>query len=166
MGKFLRRRWRAEASGCRGTYRHEIVAVCASRTDRQASLIETNRPSPSARRGLRCGVANPLKEALTALADALAKRPAQEILFDWFRSGRLARPASPPSALRRMPRADSGGPLVSYFAGLQRGPAGVAHSVRTCSTLSGHRASDGAGSPQVGLSALPAPPSRSFTNSR
>jgi hypothetical protein len=31
----------------------------------------------------------PLKEALTALADALAKRPAEEILFDWFRSGRL-----------------------------------------------------------------------------
>ena len=28
----------------------------------------------------------PLKEALTALADVLAKRPAQEILFDWFRS--------------------------------------------------------------------------------
>jgi hypothetical protein len=32
---------------------------------------------------------DPLKEALTALADVLAKRPAQEILFDWFRSGRL-----------------------------------------------------------------------------
>ena len=32
---------------------------------------------------------NPLKEALTALADVLAKRPAEEILFDWFRSGRL-----------------------------------------------------------------------------
>ena len=31
----------------------------------------------------------PLKEALTALADALAKRPAKEILFEWFRSGRL-----------------------------------------------------------------------------
>jgi hypothetical protein len=31
----------------------------------------------------------PLKEALTALADALAKRPVEEILFDWFRSGRL-----------------------------------------------------------------------------
>ena len=31
----------------------------------------------------------PLKEALTALADALAKRPAEEILFEWFRSGRL-----------------------------------------------------------------------------
>jgi hypothetical protein len=28
----------------------------------------------------------PLKEAL---ADALAKRPAEEILFEWFRSGRL-----------------------------------------------------------------------------
>ena len=38
---------------------------------------------------LRCLVANPLKEALTALADALAKRPAEEILFDWFHSGRL-----------------------------------------------------------------------------
>jgi hypothetical protein len=35
-------------------------------------------------------VTNPLKEALTALADALAKRPAEEILFEWFRSGRLA----------------------------------------------------------------------------
>jgi hypothetical protein len=31
----------------------------------------------------------PLKEALTALADALARLPAEEILFDWFRSGRL-----------------------------------------------------------------------------
>jgi hypothetical protein len=31
----------------------------------------------------------PLKEALTALADVLAKRPADEILFQWFRSGRL-----------------------------------------------------------------------------
>ena len=30
-----------------------------------------------------------VKEALTALADALAKRPAEEILFEWFRSGRL-----------------------------------------------------------------------------
>ena len=30
-----------------------------------------------------------LKEALTTLADVLAKRPAEEILFDWFRSGRL-----------------------------------------------------------------------------
>jgi hypothetical protein len=30
-----------------------------------------------------------LKEALIALADALAKRPAEEILFQWFRSGRL-----------------------------------------------------------------------------
>jgi hypothetical protein len=41
---------------------------------------------------LRAGtrrVTNPVKEALTALADALAKRPAEEILFDWFRSGRL-----------------------------------------------------------------------------
>jgi hypothetical protein len=34
-------------------------------------------------------VTNPIKEALTALADALAKRPVEEILFDWFRSGRL-----------------------------------------------------------------------------
>jgi hypothetical protein len=31
----------------------------------------------------------PLKEALTVLADVLAKRPAEEILFDWVRSGRL-----------------------------------------------------------------------------
>ena len=30
-----------------------------------------------------------LEEALTALADVLAKRPAEEILFDWFRSSRL-----------------------------------------------------------------------------
>jgi hypothetical protein len=30
-------------------------------------------------------VTDPLKEALTALADVLAKRPAEEILFDWFR---------------------------------------------------------------------------------
>jgi hypothetical protein len=35
------------------------------------------------------GRVTPLKEALTALADVLAKRPAEEILFDWFRSGRL-----------------------------------------------------------------------------
>jgi hypothetical protein len=34
-------------------------------------------------------VTTPLKEALTALADALAKRPAEEILFEWLRSGRL-----------------------------------------------------------------------------
>ena len=34
-------------------------------------------------------VTTTLKEALTALADVLAKRPAEEILFDWFRSGRL-----------------------------------------------------------------------------
>ena len=33
-------------------------------------------------RVLRCRVADPLKEAL-------AKRPVEEILFDWFRSGRL-----------------------------------------------------------------------------
>ena len=31
----------------------------------------------------------PLKEALTALVDVLAERPAEEILFEWFRSGRL-----------------------------------------------------------------------------
>jgi hypothetical protein len=30
-----------------------------------------------------------IKEALTALADALAKRPAEEILFEWPRSGWL-----------------------------------------------------------------------------
>ena len=35
------------------------------------------------------GVTTSLKETLTALADALAKHPAEEILFDWFRSGRL-----------------------------------------------------------------------------
>ena len=38
---------------------------------------------------MRSSVTNPVKEALTALADVLAKRPAEEILFDWFRSGRL-----------------------------------------------------------------------------
>jgi hypothetical protein len=31
-------------------------------------------------------VTTPLKEALIALADALAKRPAEEILLQWFRS--------------------------------------------------------------------------------
>jgi hypothetical protein len=31
----------------------------------------------------------PLKEALIALTDALAKRPAEEILSQWFRSARL-----------------------------------------------------------------------------
>ena len=36
-----------------------------------------------------CGVTTSLKEELTALADALAKRPAEEILFEWLRSGRL-----------------------------------------------------------------------------
>ena len=34
-------------------------------------------------------VTNPLNAAFTALSDVLAKRPAEEILFDWFRSGRL-----------------------------------------------------------------------------
>jgi hypothetical protein len=46
-------------------------------------------PHPDLVEVVRCRVANRLKEALTALADALAQRPAQEILFDWFRSGRL-----------------------------------------------------------------------------
>ena len=32
---------------------------------------------------------NPIKEALTALADVSAKRPAEEILFESFHSGRL-----------------------------------------------------------------------------
>ena len=36
----------------------------------------------------------PLKEAMTVLVDALAKRPAEEIMFDWFRSGRLDRELS------------------------------------------------------------------------
>jgi hypothetical protein len=36
-----------------------------------------------------CRVTDPVEEALTALADASAERPAEEILFDWFRSGRL-----------------------------------------------------------------------------
>ena len=34
-------------------------------------------------------VTNPLNAAFTALSDVLAKRPAEEILFDWFRSRRL-----------------------------------------------------------------------------
>jgi hypothetical protein len=37
----------------------------------------------------RGDMTTPLKEALNALTDALAKRPAEEILFEWFRSGRL-----------------------------------------------------------------------------
>jgi hypothetical protein len=37
-------------------------------------------PGVTQRRVLRCRVADPLKEALTALADALAKRPVEEIL--------------------------------------------------------------------------------------
>jgi hypothetical protein len=44
----------------------------------------------------------PLKEALVALTDALAKRPAEEILFQWFRSGRLIGGMPPVrAALRR-----------------------------------------------------------------
>jgi len=40
-----------------------------------------------------------LKEALTALADILAKRPAEEILFQWFRSGSWsARPDQAPAS--------------------------------------------------------------------
>jgi hypothetical protein len=34
-------------------------------------------------------MSTPLKGALISLTDALAKRPAEEILFQWFRSGRL-----------------------------------------------------------------------------
>ena len=41
-------------------------------------------PKPEQRTGV-----TPLNEALTALADALANRPAEEILFEWLRSGRL-----------------------------------------------------------------------------
>jgi hypothetical protein len=63
----------------------------------------------------------PLKEALTALADILAKRPAQEILFDWFRSGRLVGTTflglltGKPALLRRMPLADSAEPASAKF---------------------------------------------------
>ena len=46
-------------------------------------------PAGTEQKVVRCRVTSPLTEAMTALADALAKRPAQEILFDWFRSGRL-----------------------------------------------------------------------------
>jgi hypothetical protein len=52
-------------------------------------FLSVECPTLTQREVVRCHVANPLKEALTALADALAQRPAQEILFDWFRSGRL-----------------------------------------------------------------------------
>ena len=45
-----------------------------------------------------------LEEALTALADVLAERPAEEILFDWFRSGRLVGELSVLTK-RRHPRA-------------------------------------------------------------
>jgi hypothetical protein len=38
---------------------------------------------------IRSEEVTPLKEALVALTDALAKRPAEEILFQWFRSARL-----------------------------------------------------------------------------
>jgi len=58
-------------------------------TGRQACRPLVGCPAVTQRSVVRCRVANPLKEALTALADALAKRPAEEILFDWFRSGRL-----------------------------------------------------------------------------
>jgi hypothetical protein len=47
---------------------------------------------------------NPLKEALTVLADVLAKRPAEEILFDWFRSGRLVGELSSAGIPRCKPR--------------------------------------------------------------
>jgi hypothetical protein len=50
-----------------------------------------DRPRLGDRQGPREGysMSTPLKEALVALTDALAKRPAEEILFQWFRSGRL-----------------------------------------------------------------------------
>ena len=46
-------------------------------------------PAGTEQKVVRCRVTSPLTEAMTALADALAKRPAEEILFDWLRSGRL-----------------------------------------------------------------------------
>ena len=65
---------------------------CVCRSPIWAALVCSSparqETGPSISLGGR-GVTNPLKEALTALADALAKRPAEEILFDWFRSGRL-----------------------------------------------------------------------------
>src|SRR3954451_8132011 len=57
------------------------------RPEQLRAVISASEYSPDPR-GWRTP-RDPLKEALTALADALAKRPAEEILFDWFRSGRL-----------------------------------------------------------------------------
>jgi hypothetical protein len=63
--------------------------VTASATALSTAAYPLRMPRRTQRRVLRCRVTNPIKEALTALADVLAKRPAEEILFEWFRSGRL-----------------------------------------------------------------------------
>ena len=47
------------------------------------------RASSARKFSIRSEEVTPLKEALIALTDALAKRPTEEILFQWFRSARL-----------------------------------------------------------------------------
>ena len=63
--------------------------VTASATALSTAAYPLRMPRRTQRRVLRCRVTTPLKEAMIALADALAKRPAEEIMFEWFRSGRL-----------------------------------------------------------------------------
>ena len=70
--------------------------ACEPACSRERPIIRLgiSRPLPAWRANLRAlvrGWRTPrdLKEALTVLADVLAKRPAEEILFEWFRSGRL-----------------------------------------------------------------------------
>ena len=73
----------------RGVGRGWQSGVTASATALSTAAYPLRMPRRTQRRVLRCRVTNPIKEALTALADVLAKRPAEEILFEWFRSGRL-----------------------------------------------------------------------------
>jgi hypothetical protein len=47
------------------------------------------RASSARKFSIRSEEVTPLKEALITLTDALAKRPTDEILFQWFRSARL-----------------------------------------------------------------------------
>jgi hypothetical protein len=51
--------------------------------------LRARRDATLGHRPGRMNMSTPLNEALIALTDALAKRPAEEILFQWFRSGRL-----------------------------------------------------------------------------
>jgi hypothetical protein len=48
----------------------------------RATADRTDSPAPISREGY--SMTTPLKDALVALTDALAKRPAQEVLFQWF----------------------------------------------------------------------------------